>query len=496
MEKVSLDTRHSGDDDDSTLENDENPFIGSRKEKKAHPASETTRRKLVLLNFAMFGMSFLVYLLSVGVVPAQVLALVGDKHKGLHLALLNASGAVLTVFISPLVGMFSDRLQSTFGKRTPIMAVVVVVQCVLLFGLAWAAPNFPPYEDHAVNSSNCQPEKPVCENTKYQKSNDTNDTTEPDMLHYGVYFVVYFLVFGLYATLSVVYNGLIADMTPQHLRGFGSGLNGLMTLLGYGTGALWNIFLRDFGILATYSVIAVFLLVSVMIAVCSANEKSTASMTKLPRLTAKKIGSSFIRPLKDHDFRWVFITRFLMQMGVYTVLMYIYYWISDVVILSGCMKPERATGLAMLPLMVLGGACGGVTGHLSDRYKRRKIFVLASTLILSLASAGFLTWVTSFVGAVVVASVIGIGYGLYVTVDFALLLDVLPNEETKGNDMAVWHQSLVLPQLLAAPIAGSIVDHFQKTHCALSLGYKLIFVLAACYFLLSGVFVFKLRKVK
>ena len=61
-------------------------------------------------------------------------------------------------------------------------------------------------------------------------------------------------------------------------------------------------------------------------------------------------------------------------------------------------------------------------------------------LILSSASAGFLTWVTSFVGAVVVASVIGIGYGLYVTVDFALLLDVLPNEETKGNDMAVWHQ--------------------------------------------------------
>ena len=31
--------------------------------------------------------------------------------------------------------------------------------------------------------------------------------------------MVYFLVFGLYATLSVVYNGLIADMTPQHLRG-------------------------------------------------------------------------------------------------------------------------------------------------------------------------------------------------------------------------------------------------------------------------------------
>lgn len=33
--------------------------------------------------------------------------------------------------------------------------------------------------------SNCQPEKPICE--KHQKLNDTNDTTEPDMLHYGTW---------------------------------------------------------------------------------------------------------------------------------------------------------------------------------------------------------------------------------------------------------------------------------------------------------------------
>eukprot|EP00118_Oscarella_pearsei_P007520 m.37240 g.37240 ORF g.37240 m.37240 type:complete len:120 (+) comp32346_c0_seq7:33-392(+) len=69
-----------------------NPFINSGKQKQ-QSSDKTSRRKLVLLSVAMFGMSFLVYLLSVGVAPAQVLALVGDKHKGLYLGAVMASGA-------------------------------------------------------------------------------------------------------------------------------------------------------------------------------------------------------------------------------------------------------------------------------------------------------------------------------------------------------------------------------------------------------------------
>eukprot|EP00118_Oscarella_pearsei_P007519 m.37231 g.37231 ORF g.37231 m.37231 type:complete len:103 (+) comp32346_c0_seq4:33-341(+) len=82
-------------DDDSMHECEDystNPFINSGKQKQ-QSSDKTSRRKLVLLSVAMFGMSFLVYLLSVGVAPAQVLALVGDKHKGLYLGAVMASGA-------------------------------------------------------------------------------------------------------------------------------------------------------------------------------------------------------------------------------------------------------------------------------------------------------------------------------------------------------------------------------------------------------------------
>ena len=35
---------------------------------------------------------------------------------------------------------------------------------------------------------------------------------------------------------------------------------------------------------------------------------------------------------------------------------------------------------------------------------------------------------------------LGIGFGAYSAVDFALVMDVLPDEKDKAKDLAVWHQ--------------------------------------------------------
>ena len=34
----------------------------------------------------------------------------------------------------------------------------------------------------------------------------------------------------------------------------------------------------------------------------------------------------------------------------------------------------------------------------------------------------------------------GVGFGAYCAVDFALVMDVLPNDREKAKDLAVWHQ--------------------------------------------------------
>ena len=40
----------------------------------------------------------------------------------------------------------------------------------------------------------------------------------------------------------------------------------------------------------------------------------------------------------------------------------------------------------------------------------------------------------------VFSSLLGVGFGAYCAVDFALVMDVLPNDREKAKDLAVWHQ--------------------------------------------------------
>ena len=44
-------------------------------------------------------------------------------------------------------------------------------------------------------------------------------------------------------------------------------------------------------------------------------------------------------------------------------------------------------------------------------------------------------------------------------------MDVLPEEKEKAKDIAVWHQALVLPQALATPIGGLVLDLFERLNC-------------------------------
>ncbi|XP_065832679.1 uncharacterized protein [Oscarella lobularis] len=454
----------------------------------------TTKLRLFFLSTGIFGMSFLTYLFGVAVIPAQVRALVGDEEKSLYLGVLLASGGVLAFSMSPLVGTFSDRLQSRFGKRTPFLAVSTGILCIVIFGMAASAP-LPKAcgQNNTMNTTDTcyisPGPKPLCHNT-------TECRLPKQTARYAIYFISYVIMSGAYAVMSVSWNGLVPDVTPQHLRGFGSGLNGMMTLLGYGLGALWNIFLTDIGIWPTYSVMALIVLTTSLLTIFGVKEGPSSPRANAIPLTAKYVFISFWRPLKNHNFRWVFLTRFFMQMGLSTIIGYLYYLFVDVIDLPKCMSPERATGFSLLPLLVVGGIAGAISGWLSDRIKRRRIFVAIGGFIMALITGGIVSWTRSSVTAFVSMTVLGIGFGLYVSVDFALLLDVLPDQSTRANDIAVWHQSLLLPQFLATPIAGVIIDKLQRVNCHAALGYRVVLGLTCFYYLLSGLFVFKIRNVR
>jgi hypothetical protein len=81
-----------------------------------------------------------------------------------------------------------------------------------------------------------------------------------------------------------------------------------------------------------------------------------------------------------------------------------------------------------------------------------------------------------------------------------MVLDVLPHPDDAAKDMAVWSIALTLPQMLATPTGGILLDQFQRIGRASdpesALGYQVVFALAAFYLVLSTVLVSNIKGVK
>jgi hypothetical protein len=60
--------------------------------------------------------------------------------------------------------------------------------------------------------------------------------------------------------------------------------------------------------------------------------------------------------------------------------------------------------------------------------------------------------------------------------------------------MGIWHVSLVLPQIFAPALTGITLSAFKGT--SLLLGYTVVFVLTAIWFVLGTVFVRQIRGVR
>jgi MFS family permease len=208
------------------------------------------------------------------------------------------------------------------------------------------------------------------------------------------------------------------------------------------------------------------------------------------------------QPFRHLDFTWVFLTRMLVTMGVYTVQEFLQYYMGDVIgapfVLVGIGKvadlPEQAVSFFLLPLLIGAVFSSLVAGMLSDRYGR-KIMVYISGGLMGAVALVFIVF-HSFTLAVLMGVVFGLGYGAYESVDWALASDVLPSMDDYAKDMGIWHVAMVLPQVIATPIAGFMLDGFQKVGKARGLpylGYSVIFLMAVVYLILGTVFVKQIK---
>jgi MFS family permease len=195
------------------------------------------------------------------------------------------------------------------------------------------------------------------------------------------------------------------------------------------------------------------------------------------------VRSFWISPRQHPDFAWAWVTRFLMNLGNALVILYLLYYLKDAIGLSDDDAEDKVFVLtaAYGVCTVLTAVAGGIW---SDRLGRRKVFVIASGLVAASALL-LLAFVTNWIGALVGAVVLGIGFGIYTAVDFAMITEVLPSADDRAKDLGVINIANALPQVLAPVVAAGVLG--------LDLGYSTLYVLAAAVSVLGSVLVVNIR---
>ncbi len=482
--------------------------------------------------------------------PSQAAFIAGDEFKGRGLGLILAVGALVSMVAAPFLGAYSDRIKTRWGRRVPFIVIGVAMNVLGLIALA--------YIPRAGDYSTLLPYVLAFMWVEFWNNvaSAPYSALIPDMVPpeqrgsasgwMGLMTMLGNFVGGLFGLLMAVIGGITGiywliivamivgavgtvvfvreppapEPKPFNYRN----LLGVMIVFGFA--ALGSILLNGlalvrvapgdwlaqlFGTAACSEgsaqlcldispVVAVGLTVgSLPLGVILVGVVSAIAGRWQQIWTATRDWFAQYR-----DFVWVFLTRFLITMGVYTVQEFLQYYLRDAIgefTLFGVQvadTAESAVSFFLITLLVGAIISTLAAGVLSDKYGR-KLMVYISGALQGLVALILIPF-HNFTLAVMLGVVFGLGFGAYQSVDWALASDVLPSEDY-AKDMGVWHVSQVLPQMIATPFAGFFLDAFQKigkqpTVNQPTLGYTVIFMMSVIYFILGTVFVAKIRKVR
>lgn len=158
-------------------------------------------------------------------------------------------------------------------------------------------------------------------------------------------------------------------------------------------------------------------------------------------------------PTSDGRYWWVFAGRFLFILALYMIVLYQYFIATDHIGLDQ-QGAGNLIGTASIILALCAGLATLVAGPLSDRFGR-KPFVLGAPL---LAIVGIVPLLAAPSSATFLVFYVlgGSAYGAYLSVDAALMMDVLPDGENMAKDLSILNAANTLPAVFAPMIAGTL----------------------------------------
>ncbi|MGB3375763.1 MAG: MFS transporter [Microbacterium sp.] len=365
--------------------------------------------------------------------PSQI-AMLDEANKVTNLAIVTTTSFVFTLFAQPLAGAFSDRTRSRFGRRAPWMVMGAVVGAIFLFGLG----------------------------------------SLTELIWITVFWVIIQVALNF---LQAPLTTITADRFPRSKRGTASAMIGLGTQLGMTVGVMIAAALGA-SIGVGYSTFGAAVLVATVLFVLINRDWSSKNAAVESFSWRRFFAGFWINPRRHPDFAWAFGARFLLILGYFVVFAYQLYLLTDYI---GMTLVEAQGASVTLTLVALVPTLIAVilSGWLSDKVGRRKVFIYIASVVLMVGLVMPLL-MPNMTGMIAMSVINGIGFGLYMSVDAALMTEVLPSEGTAaGKDLGILNVATNIPQAMSPVIAATIITSLG--------GYPMLFIFGIVFVALGAI---------
>lgn len=210
-----------------------------------------------------------------------------------------------------------------------------------------------------------------------------------------------------------------------------------------------------------------------------------------PKATLRDWAETFwVSPVKNPDYALAWWSRFLITFASFGFTTFrFFYLLNHIGVEEGSIPVVISTSVLIYTVALIGASY--FAGWLSDRIGRRKVFVWSSTALFAVGTFA-LIFVQDIGAFYVLEAVLGLAYGIYVGVDLALVVDVLPNPDDSGKDLGVFNIANALPQTLAPLVGGILVYVSDPT----GNNYGLWFTVCALAAVVGALVILPIKKVR
>lgn len=365
--------------------------------------------QLMTLSIYWLGITVIWGGLQIIVIPGRLDDL-NRELAGTLSAIIFGATAVAPLVVQPTVGIISDYTVTRWGRRKPYIVIGTLLDVVFLAGLAF--------------------------------SNE-----------FMAMVALYFLLQISSNFAQGPFQGYVPDLVPARQVGLASGLMGLMLTLG----TIGGVAIATFGGILGNEPLAVLALgavelatMIVLVATVDEGRRAPPRTRSWGQLALSAWGRDI---LQQRNVLWLLVVRLLFLAAYNSTILGVGYFRRS----HGLSDAEADTTVLIATGIV--GLCTALAvipgGRLSDRVGRRPVIWAAAAVAIT----GLLGVAVAPTPALAVAAWVpfGIGIGMFLSADWALMADVIP-KHTAGRYMGILNAGTAMAGPAYIVVAGPVQD--------------------------------------